>query len=348
MTPLSPDVANVFRTQGTHCFDLGSPFMARLMGLMADRLDADTSVGARVAAWPGDIGPRGASLPLRLAGALHALVLTGDTLAAAYPPHPSDENTLWRAVSSALTRRESDVLRWLESPPQTNEVRRAAALIAAAHWLAARHPGLPLSLLELGASAGLNLMFDHFALDAGGVRRGARDAALALVPVWHGPPPPETTFSVATRRGVDLRPLDPATDDGALRLRAYLWADQPHRRTLTDAAIAVAAAPVDRGDAGEWLAARSLPVPGRISLVFHTIAWQYFPPATQACAEAALAEAGARATAEAPLARLAMEADSDHPGAALTLTLWPGGETHRLARVDFHGRWLDWRAPDPI
>ena len=40
-----------------------------------------------------------------------------------------------------------------------------------------------------------------------------------------------------------------------------------------------------------------------------------------------------------------MEADGLSPGAALTLTLWPGGETIPLGRADFHGRWVDWTAP---
>jgi hypothetical protein len=38
-----------------------------------------------------------------------------------------------------------------------------------------------------------------------------------------------------------------------------------------------------------------------------------------------------------------MEADAVPGSAALTATLWPGGVTHALARVDFHGRWIEWR-----
>jgi hypothetical protein len=42
-----------------------------------------------------------------------------------------------------------------------------------------------------------------------------------------------------------------------------------------------------------------------------------------------------------------MEADgTDAPGAALTLRLWPGNVTVQLARIDFHGRRIDWIAPD--
>jgi hypothetical protein len=340
-------LAQAFRRQAEACAELGSPFMARLMTLAAERLGPEGPVGARLHAWPGEIGPSGASLPLRFAGALHAQALGGDpALAPVYPPAEADDETLWAAVEAALLTRSDDILRWLESPPQTNEVRRSAALIAAAHWLAARHP-LPFQLSELGASAGLNLMFDRFALLAGASRLGPEVAALSLAPDWRGKPPPRpATLAVAERRGVDLNPLDSADPAHRLRLRAYLWADQTGRRALTDAALAVAAAPVDRADAVDWLERRLAPVPGRLHLVYHTVAWQYFPPEAQARGEALVAGAGGRATAAAPLARLAIEADGQGPGAGLWAELWPGGDRVSLGRVDFHGRWLDWRAPD--
>ena len=90
-----------------------------------------------------------------------------------------------------------------------------------------------------------------------------------------------------------------------------------------------------------------MPHPGALHLVCHTVAWQYFPPAVQARCASALARAGAAASAAAPLAHFGMEADGAAPGAALRLTLWPGGETLDLGRADFHGRWVDWRAPAP-
>ena len=49
-----------------------------------------------------------------------------------------------------------------------------------------------------------------------------------------------------------------------------------------------------------------------------------------------------RATKAAPVAWLGMEADSDSPGAGMTLRLWPEDRTVTLGRVDFHGRWLRW------
>ena len=355
MTPTSRSglpapVAEAFLSQAASCQALGSTFTARLLGLCARWLDGDTAVGARIAAWPGEIGPNGASVPLRLAGTLNLLRLSGDAhLAAVWPPSDVDDNALWGAVESVLRDRSAAVLAGLDSPPQTNEVRRSAALILAAHWLAER-TGLPLVLSELGASAGLNLMFDHFAMATPEGPRGAEKAALHLTPDWRGgPPPAPTPFQVFERRGVDLSPVDPASVDGRRRLIAYIWPDQPHRIALTEAALEIANAPVDRGDAVDWLATRLTPRPGHLHLVYHTIAWQYFPAATQARGAALMAEAGGAATADAPLARLSVEADGQEPGAGIVLHLWdgsrPDGMAVPLGRIDYHGRWIDWQAP---
>ena len=81
--------------------------------------------------------------------------------------------------------------------------------------------------------------------------------------------------------------------------------------------------------------------PGHLHLIYHTIAWQYFPDETQARAQARIEQAGAEATDNAPLAWLGMEWDGDE-GAAMTLRLWPGNRTIALGRIDFHGRWISW------
>ncbi|GHE02031.1 hypothetical protein U879_17170 [Defluviimonas sp. 20V17] len=350
-------LAEALHGQAKACAALGSPFTARLLRLCADRLTPGTPLTDRLFGWPGDITARADSVPLRLAGALHALVQSGqDTpLAAVYPPHEAADAALWDAVAAALVRHEDFILRWLDSPPQTNEVRRSAVLIALAAWLENRI-GLPLVLSELGASAGLNLLWDRYALRAGGAELdpivlGPADPVLELAPEWRGRPPGGALPRVAARRGVDLNPLDPQAD--RLRLMSYLWADQFDRLTRTDAALAEARRlrpQVDRGDAADWLEARlSKPHPGHLHLVFHTIAWQYFPAAVQARAARALARAGSCATPEAPLAHFGMEHDGSDDGAALTLTLWdgtaPAGEALNFGRADFHGRWVDWQAP---
>nr|WP_283055202.1 DUF2332 family protein [Thetidibacter halocola] len=337
-----------FRDQAGHCAAMDSPFMDRLCRMLADRLQPGTALTDRLFGWPGDVGPKVDSLPLRLCGGLHALRLQGRAgLAAVYPPNAADDETLWQAVDGALTTEAQFLNDWIDSPPQTNEVRRSAPLIALGHWLAARY-GLPMVTSELGASGGLNLRWDAYALEIDGRRWGAADPALVLRPDWSGPLPPETRPHVVERRGVDLNPLDPARAEDRLRLMAYLWADQPARLDLTRAAIAAAGDPVDRADAVDWLATRAEPRPGHLHLVYSTVAWQYLPSAARDRGAAILAAAGARATPDAPLAWFGMEADSRTEGAALTLRLWPGDLAFDMGRADFHGRWVRWAATIPL
>lgn len=346
-------VAATFRVQAQSSADLGSPFMARLHTLFADRLRPGTRVADRLFGWPGDMGAAGGVVPVRLAGALHALVLDGTdpALAAAYAARDTlDDDALWSAVDAAIQRNEARILDWLDRVPQTNEVRRSIALIATARWLATRYR-LPFVVSELGASAGLNLLFDRYAMVAGGRRYGPADAALTLTPGWDGPPLPDADIAVAERAGCDLAPIDPAAD--RLRLLAYVWADQPDRLARTAAALDLAARlrpRVDRADAAAWLAARlAIPRPGHLHLIYHTIAAQYFPGTVKAAIAQTLAAAGARATAHAPLAHMAMEGDGRLDTAALTLTVWDGGPGSgtpvALGRVDYHGRHMTWTPP---
>lgn len=340
LTPLRA----AFQEQSLSCAALGSPFMTQLMGLLARHWPKDTAVARRFASWPGNIGPFGAALPLRLAGGLHALTLMGQdaTLQAAYPPQVVDDAALVEAVLGALRRHDAFLSDWIGSPPQTNEVRRSAGLIAAAHWLDARF-GLPLQLSELGASAGLNLWFDQFTLDIAGQHWGPTGATVRLSPDWRGPMPLQANPVVVDRRGVDLNPLRPDRVADQLRLIAYLWPDQPDRIARTRAAMALVPAPVDKADAMDWLAGRlQAPWAGRLHLIYHTIAWQYFPPESQARGRAMIQEAGTAARPDAPLAWLSMEADADPNGAALVLRLWPGDLTLWLGRAGFHGQWVEW------
>ena len=338
---MSDTVRAAFRDQAQSCRALGSPFMGRLMDLLAERLRPDSRVGRRVLEWTGDVTAKGQSVPLRLAGALHGLRLEGLALADLYPPQDADDDTLHRGIEAAFEAHEARLMDWLDSPPQTNEVRRSSALLVGASLLAHRH-GLPMVLSELGASAGLNLNFDRYAVGP----YGAPDSSVRLRPELRGPQVPVAPIHVLDRAGVDLNPLDPQRD--RQRLIAYLWPDQPERLTLTAAALDLGPPPIDRGDAADWLENRLVPThPGALHLVFHTIAWQYFPADVQKRCLASLDAAGRKATPDAPLARLSYEADALGPGAALSLTTWPNGRTETLGRVDFHGRWLEFADPAP-
>ncbi len=334
-----------FARQAEWAARLDSLFMARLCSLLGERLDRSTEAGRRVLDWPGRVDPFSDALPLRLTGGVHALVRRGDApgLAACYPPNPlPDAETLWAALAPVLAR--PDLLPWLESAPQTNEVGRSAVLMSGLLVVADLF-GQPMQLLELGASAGLNLLLDRYSFELGGIRAGDGESALRLSPEWKGGPPPDAPVEVVWRRGVDLHPLD-ARSDGD-RLLAYLWPDQARRLAQLEAALAIAARDppqVDPGDAADWLEARlaEWQEAGATRVVLHSIAFQYFPDGTKARIAAAMEKAGTVATPAAPLAWLRYEFDPDDR-AALRLRTWPG-EDRLLAWCHPHGARVEWVA----
>ena len=338
------------RAQAEACAALGSPFTARILTLVADCLRPGSPVADRLLHWPPDrLHPD--AVALRLAGALHHLVLTAQApmLARVYAARDTvDDAQLWRVIDAALRLKADAILSTLDHPPQTNELRRAAVYIAAAHWLHAAY-NLPIVMSELGSSAGLNLLWDRFALRIGETIYGPQDAEITLAPDWHGHAPPLAQPLIRSRAGVDLNPLDPVAD--RLRLLSYIWADQTDRLAQTETALALTAEQrpdIARANAVDWLEGRlARPIPQAVHLVCHTITWQYFSDADQTRGHAMLARAGARTRADEPLAHLAMEDDGAGPGAALSLHLWPDDIRISLGRADFHGRWIEWTAPTP-
>ncbi len=347
--PLSPNLSAAFERQQRACSDLGSPFTARLCALFAEHGLPRSRLRARMMAWDRDTTASGDALPVRLCGALHELVLAGQgtSLAEIYPPRHvgHDDRRMLAEIGQAIGDHDTFLTSRLSSPPQTNEVRRSTAVLAALLHIAAR-TRMPLQLSEVGASAGLNLLLDRYRHQLGKEMRGAADSPVRLAPEWRGPLPPDVDLTIAQRRGCDLSPFDLTSREDRTRLLSYVWADQTERleRMRTAIDIAVRSPPVvDRADAVEWLALQlAEPTPGRAQVLYHTIAWQYLPEEAKRAGREQIEAAGARATAEAPLFLVAMEDDGQRPGAALHLEAWPDGSRTELARVDFHGRWIDW------
>jgi len=319
------------------------------MRLFSKRLKGGDPVSDHILNWPGDPSSYADSVPLRMAGALHALRLESLALKDVYPPHQVADETLWSAIAAAMDLHSERLLSWLESAPQTNEVRRSAMIMPALALLGDRYR-CPVALYELGTSGGLNLRPDQFRMETDAGVLGPEDSEVRLSPEWRGEPVSGVLPEVVRRAGVDLNPLDPANPEHRLRLLAYLWPDQTDRIARTHAAIDLAnrtPAELSAGDAAGWLERQlSERDEGVMRLVFHTIAWQYFPDAAKTRAEAALQKAGAQATSEAPFAHLSVEADGGK-GAAIVLRTWPGARVEALGRADFHGRWVDW-APKEV
>jgi hypothetical protein len=165
-TPRSA-AGRLLREQADACAAMGSPLYGHLLGLAAQDAEEGGPVWAVLAPHMDGVGSdrRGSALALRLMAAVHRLVLTGaaPALARHYPSvgGDGDADAAWAAFRETLAAQGERVADLLALPCQTNEVGRAAALAVGFLAIAAR-TALPLRLLEVGASAGLNLRWDHF------------------------------------------------------------------------------------------------------------------------------------------------------------------------------------------
>ena len=342
-------VAEVVAFQAAACTESASPLYGRVLEAVVDDLRAG-GVSARLLAGRGE-DPFGSALALRFLGAVHRIVLDGraPALAAHYPSAGGREGPDLAATFLAmLEEHEEELAERIDDGVQTNEVGRSAVLVGGYASITQR-TSLPLRVLEVGASAGLNLRWDHFAYDTGRMVSGDAESPVRFAGVWEGDPPdlPER-FEVVERRGCDRNPLDATTPEGRLTLMSYVWPDQDERFARLDAAIEVAhrvPADVDRADADAWIADRlALPLPGLATVVVHSIVLQYLPPDARARFREAVHAAGARASGAAPMAWLRMEPAGER--AELRLTTWPRGEERVLATAGYHGRPV-WWGPRP-
>lgn len=230
----------------------------------------------------------------------------------------------------------------------TNEVGRSAFLHAAFRALAAAE-GEPLHLVEIGPSAGVNLIWDRY-----GVRytrgdeaflAGARQARLVIDMPLRGEalPPLGPSPAVATRLGLELNPVDVASREERDWLKALVWPDHVTRFARLDRALEILRADPPEIRAGDAL--ELLPgvlggiAPGGAVCVYHTMAVYQFSSAMKARLEEIFASASRVRT----IHRLSLEWD----GAQYPLLLakyHDGARTERrLGFCDPQGAWLEWR-----
>ncbi len=347
----TPPLVERLRGQARHCRRAGSPLTAAILDGAAEDLAAGGPTAALLG--PLEDDPPGSVPPLRLAGALHRLVLErrAPALALHYPSVGGTPGDVW-PPARAVIEEQLDPLRELVSRPvQTNEVGRSSGLLGGLLHVA-RDTGLPVRLLEIGSSGGLNLLFDHYAHEvADAVVLGDPDSAVRLRDSWQGSLPPyDTRLDVVERAGCDPHPLDPASTEDRLTLTSYVWADQVERFERLRAALQFAAASPVRVEpvAASAFLQRELAHPraGVATVVWHSVVRQYLEPAEREAVAALLAGAGARASMQAPLAHLSMEPERTGAGSfdfRVSLTSWPGGQTRLLAQCEGHGPPLVWR-----
>ncbi|HUQ13939.1 MAG TPA: DUF2332 domain-containing protein [Novosphingobium sp.] len=340
-------VRDAFHNQMLYCRANDAPVTARIVAALLAALDDahGNPFLERVRDWPG--APLADALPLRAAGGLHALHLRGDEpgLSAIYRGAPADDIAV---VRDAIDRRVFDLLPWLDGPPQTNEAGRSANFIAALLWLAEQ--GLParFECLEIGSSAGINLMIDRYRYELAGVSVGPEPGAMRFEPEWRGDPPPDRPIELDSLKGCDVAPVDLTDPAQALRLKAYIWPEHTVRFARMDAAIAAAgerAPDLVAMNAAEFVETELArpQAAGTTRVLMHSIVWQYVPADQQARVSAAMEAAGTRATAERPLAWISLEANRTVHHHELGVRYWPGGEARvQLGTAHAHGAWLEW------
>ncbi|HWJ51897.1 MAG TPA: DUF2332 domain-containing protein, partial [Propionibacteriaceae bacterium] len=203
--------------------------------------------------------PSGAALPLRLLAGVFRLVLT-DQAPELVPFYPclggnTDPGLAWPVLRSVIARHPAELRAALEIPPQTNEVGRSVALLAGLFDVVASTGLRRIRLLELGASAGLNLLVDRFCFRGAGWTFGDASSPVIFEDPIAGRVRP-LPLAITDRRGCDLHPVDPASPDGRLLLTSFVWPFQVSRQQRLANALQVAdrhPVGVDRADAATWL-----------------------------------------------------------------------------------------------
>jgi hypothetical protein len=333
-------IPELCRFQADWCERLGSPLYAHLLRRSADDFNHGGPIRELLA--PHEHAPRGSALALRMMGSVHRLAFEGQLpeLARFYPScggtvalEPS-----WKAFRRMIAEQMPVLRELVFRPVQTNEIGRCGPMLGG-FLLIAHRTRLPLRLLEIGASAGLNLQWDQYRYTWPGGAWGNPLSPIVLHDVFTSDAvPPLGDVKVAERRGCDPDPLDPSLPECRLTLRSFVWADQLERLRNLEQAMEVAGRSqlcVERSGAVEWLKSRlAEPAGGVATVLFHSIVWQYISRQERTDLLDLIRQTGSRATADSPFAWLRME--PGEKSAEVKLAIFPGFEDRIIATAGYH------------
>jgi hypothetical protein len=334
-------LAERFERFGTVECRHSSPLYARLaLGVAADAEMLELAAQA----------PAGQPVPNVLFAAVHYLLLRGeqDPLAAYYPSMgggAAPEEDVYLAFRAFCLAHRGAITELLRTRlVQTNEVRRCACLLPAFGLVADLAGGRPLALVEVGASAGVNLLWDRYGYENGGSGRCGDPGSpvqLACAVRGHRRPPILTAPPrVASRLGLDLHQVDMGNPEEVLWLRALIWPEHVERMALLEQAIAVA-----RRDPPALLAEDALErLPGALAAIPPEVAICVFHSFTANQLSAAARDRLAKHGAGQPVYRVWMEGAAGGD-AELGLAVYTGGSPAErvLAICEPHGRWIVWQ-----
>lgn len=336
--------------QGQVCADMGSAMYSDALRLVAGDVEADGVFAQIFTGHENDSGRM--ALALRLLGGLHRLALEGraPALRRWYPSVGGnwDAEAAWPDIVAAAGEHTEYLRAALDQPPQTNEVGRSAALVGGLLLLTDRFD-LPTRLFEIGCSAGLNLRADHYRYRYPGGDWGPADSPVTIDDAWRGDLPPTAAgLNIVERHGYDIAPLDATGTDGELTLLSYVWPDQQARLDRLRGAIRVARqvpATVQGRNATDAVTGLELGR-GTLTVLWHSIMWQYLSRPEQSAVEAAIEEIAGRARPESPFAHLTLEPQRRTPDAAVEFLVrarsWPAGDDRLLGTCSPHGPPVVW------
>jgi hypothetical protein len=298
--------------------------------------------------------PAGQPVPNLLFGAVHYLLLQGyPTALALYyrslTPTPYPPEKAFPAFRDFCLENSRDIERLLRTRRvQTNEIRRCSYLFLGFSLIAKLAGGRPLALIEIGPSAGLNLMWNRYRYHYGEYGMfGDGKASVAIECAFQGekrPPYPQGIPEVSYKVGLDINPIDIRDPEQALWLRALIWPEHIERNLLLEQAIEIAKQDPPKllaGDGIELLPEAVEAAPAEATVcVFHSYTVNQFPPEARERLRAVIAQ---EAASKEQFYHLSAEW-FDSPQPELELTLFRNGQSdhHLLAYCEAHGRWIEW------
>ena len=354
---MAEDVLTVpqqFRAQADWSRRLGSPLYAHLLSRAAEDYEAGGPVWELLEPHAHDC--RGMALPPQLMAAVHRLVLEGRApeLARFYPSAggslaiEATPEAIWEPFRRTVAEHLEALRALVKRPVQTNDPGRSGSLLGG-FLLIAQRIGQPLRLLEIGASAGLNLCWDRFRYEWPGGGWGDPASPLRLEGVFVDGAPPQADVTVIEHAGCDIDPVDVHSPEGRLTLLACTWPDQLERIRRLEAAIGIARGVsyrVEPASAADWLESRlARPAAGVSTVVFHSVVWPYLGESERARVTGIIEQAGQAGTSDAPLAWLSMEprAEPGNNEPEVRLRIYPGFDERVIATTTFHlpaVRWM--------
>ncbi len=295
-----------------------------------------------------------AALPNLFFAAVHLLLLRGEhhQLAAFYPSLSNSS----RHYEYVYPYFRSFVLEFHESiheilmthSVQTNEVGRCAVLVPAFELVAAQTKRQPLTMIEIGSSAGLTLLWDHYHYRyEDGLGCGDPHSPVKIECSLHGKmraPIPGQLPKIASRTGIDLSPIDVNNVENVQWLRALVWPDNQKRaRQLEPAIRLVKQAPprIITGNALDLLPNLIGKVPDKAPLcIYHSFTLTLASGEPREKLHSLLTRASEKR--DLFLVWIEWAADSETPLLGLA-KFSQGFKTEKtLARCHSHGEWLEW------